>query len=605
MPAMSFLKYLAARLVSKKRKLNQTEFLVGWTSCPPGPFKQPILNYLIHNSKRNQARTLRVILLIYSKFFRNVNLVNRRIRFLLLTILTLLLIALPSQAADRIYLSYGLLGRSIPLEQLETFAETGKSAGTLRSILQRFSADQQTEIQKLLQTQYAVDPVMFDRFAYTSSGEKLLQEVGQIIQSEARQNGFKGIRSAVTLAADDPGGLSILGFLQKFPTDMRIDLRRVLNLVQRISTILKDTKTIVADLNQQTAAIAAQEPHIDFNQLSDPRQAGLVAYQKRVIDLYDAKRDRRFAADLYLPQTSEAPIPLIVGSNGLGAGRDRFDEIAPHLVSHGFAVAVPDHPGSDRQYLRDFYAGLHRENFEATEYIERPRDIQFLLDELERRNPTEFGDRLNTRQVGIFGYSFGGSTALSLAGATIDFDQLETDCQTQMGLVNISLLYQCRALELPRDPVNLKDDRIKAAYLFVPFSKSLFGQMANVEIPIFWQVTDLDILTPLAVEQIPAFTALQASNKYLAVTEGLPHARVTYDALSRITHDTTPWEQLKWIGQDYQNALSLAFFQVYVAQSAAYRSYLRSAYALAIGQAPYRLSLISSFSLQNQSDPDT
>ena len=30
--------------------------------------------------------------------------------------------------------------------------------------------------------------------------------------------------------------------------------------------------------------------------------------------------------------------------------------------------------------------------------------------------------------MGIFGYSFGGTTALSLAGAELDFDQLEKDC---------------------------------------------------------------------------------------------------------------------------------------------------------------------------------
>ncbi|MFM7424241.1 MAG: alpha/beta hydrolase family protein, partial [Elainella sp.] len=228
---------------------------------------------------------------------------------------------------------------------------------------------------------------------------------------------------------------------------------------------------------------------------------------------------------------------------------------------------------------------------------------------LERLNQTELGQRLNLERVGMFGYSFGGSTALSLAGATLNPDFLKTDCQTELGLVNISLLYQCRALELPAQTLDqsLKDDRIAAAFLFVPFGKSLFGpNLAQVTIPLLWQVTDLDILTPLVIEQLPAFAALNppASDSpdalahphpdhYLAITQGLPHARVTYDALSRFTGSSTPWETLKQIAHDYQNALSLAFFRVYITQAEADRAYLTPAYAQAITQPPYNLTLLS------------
>jgi len=104
--------------------------------------------------------------------------------------------------------------------------------------------------------------------------------------------------------------------------------------------------------------------------------------------------------------------------------------------------------------------------------------------------------------VGIFGYSFGGTTALSLAGAELNFDQLEKDCTFPIDVVNISILYQCRALELPRKKVDLQDSRIKAAFVFVPFSNSLFGEngLNRVNIPSFWQATDEDIVTPLLLE---------------------------------------------------------------------------------------------------------
>jgi predicted dienelactone hydrolase len=516
-------------------------------------------------------------------------------KLLPLSILIILLVVLPGQAAERIYFNYSLLGRSVTVNQLETFAKTGNLEGSL-ALLRRFGPELRTQLQAALQVRYSVDPVVVAQFGYTSPGERLFRELGELIQSEAELNGGRGLRSAAILATADPKGVSVISFLRQFPTDIRIDVQRVLSFVQRVSSILKKTQTMVVALNQQTERIAVYEQHVNFNQLPDLRQSGDHSYQKQPFDLYDTKRQRRIIGDLYVPKSTNATIPVIVMSNGLGAGRDRFDEIALHLASHGFAIATLDHPGSDRQRLREFYAGLHRENFDATEYLDRPKDISFLLNQLEQLNQTQFDNRLNLEQVGIFGYSFGGSTALSLAGAEIDFDYLQTDCETETGLVNISLLYQCRALELPRDIASLKDERIKAAFVFVPFGKSLFGKtgIAKANIPIFWEVTDLDILTPLAVEQLPAFAALTTTDKYLSVTQGLPHARVTYDALSRLTQTTTAWEDLKTIAHNYQNALSLAFFKVYVEQDQQYRPYLTAAYAKALTQAPYSLSLVQS-----------
>nr|RNJ67582.1 MAG: alpha/beta hydrolase [Leptolyngbya sp. IPPAS B-1204] len=514
-------------------------------------------------------------------------------KLLVLSAAVVLLLVLPVQAAERIYFNYGLLGRSVTIEQLATFAKTGELEGSL-ALLKWLSPERRAQIQAVLQLRYPVDPIMVDRFAYTSSGERLFRELGELIQSEAYQNGARGLRSAAILATANPDGVSIIGFLQQFPTDMRIDLRRVLAFAQRVSGILKQTQQAVVSLNQQTAQAASQESGLSFEQLPDLRQSGSFVYQKQSLNLYDTERQRQIFGDLYLPITENTAIPVIVMSNGLGAGRDRFDEIAHHLASHGFAIATLDHPGSDRQRLREFYAGLHRENFDATEYLDRPKDISFLLDQLEQLNQTQLGQRLNLERVGIFGYSFGGSTALSLAGAEIDFAYLQQDCQTETGLVNISLIYQCRALELPRDPVALKDERIQAAFMFVPFGKSLFGTtgMAEVTIPIFWEVTDLDILTPLVVEQLPTFAALTTTPRYLSVTQGLPHARVTYDILGRFTAAKTPWEDLKAIAHSYQNALSLAFFKLYIEQDEQYRSYLTAAYAKALTQAPYSLSLV-------------
>jgi predicted dienelactone hydrolase len=531
---------------------------------------------------------------------------RKRFRLPLVCISALALLSIrPVQAAETISLSYGPLGFSIAVADLETFAQTGKADGSLGFFLKRFSPEQQNQIRAVLRSSYDINPVTVAQFTYTSSGEQLLQEAGELVRTPNRQNGFYGIRSASILAAADPEGLSIINWLRLFPTDIQINLGNVLQFQRHIASLLRQTKQSVAELEQQSEALAASEGSIDYAARPDLRQLGNFPVSMQTLTFYDASRDRSLTTDVYLPnQPDRVRIPTILVSNGLGARRDRFMELAQHLASHGFAVVVPDHPGSDRQRLQDFYRGLYRENFAAEEFIDRPLDISFLLDQLEQLNQTEWQQRLNLHQVGVFGYSFGGTTALSLAGATFDFDQLQQDCDTQIAITNISLLYQCRALELPRSIPELKDDRIKAVYLFLPFGRSLFGQtgISQVNIPVLWEATNEDFLTPLVIEQLPAFSWLSAPNQYLVVSNGLPHARITLDLINGLTNQERDWQQLRLIIQNYQNALSLAFFKAHVAAEEPYFVYLKASYAQALTEQPYTLSFVRTLSFQAGED---
>ena len=574
-------------------------------------------------------------------------------------------IATPTRAAERIHFQYGLLSVSITRHDLETFTETGEASGSLRQILARLGPEAREQFRGALQARYDIDPVLVNRFSYTSPGTQVLQEVGDLVQTESGQNGFYALRASLTLAATDPGGLTLLNVLQKFPTNIRVDVSRALAIDNDLNTLLTQTQQAMEQLAKDTDAIATTEPTIDFTTLPDPRQIGEWQPSVQTLQLHDPGRDRTIALDLYLPDIEErqkakrrqkakgrrqkskntpAPtsptthhlpnsyrdashfsnaerhtntnhqpltinhqphpkskiqnpkFPIILISNGLGAHRSRFDELALHLASHGFAVAMLDHPGSDRQRLQEFYQGLHTENFDATEYIDRPLDVSFVLDELTRMNAEHFGDRLNPNQAGVFGYSFGGTTALALAGAEMDRDHLQQECDRRTSLFNISLLYQCRALELPIESPDLHDPRIQAVYVFVPFSSAIYGPqgMAKVEGPVFWEATEQDILTPLVMEQLPAFSWLAQDagmgNRYLAVTEGLPHARLTLDVINRLTNQAIAWEDIKPITETYHQMLTTAFFQVHLAQNNGYRPYLQARGMQYLTQEPYRLN---------------
>lgn len=495
----------------------------------------------------------------------------------------------PANAAEKIYVRYQFVEFSLAVADLEAFATTGEVSDELGFYLNRFPLDRQVQARQFLQARYDISAVAMARMSYTYAGDRLLSRAGEMLQTPSGINGWYAIRSALIQSAADPGGLSLINFLRYFPTDLRLNLTEILAFIGEFSSLRAEIDATMRELQAvaEPAAIEAASLQRDL------RQTGTIVGVKQTLTLVDTQRDRSVVVDLYLPQVP-SPAPVLILSNGLGARRQRFEPLANHLVSYGFAVVVPDHPGSDAERQRAFYAGFYPEPFDAEEYIDRPLDITFVLDELDRRNASELGDRLNLDQVGMLGYSFGGTTALSLLGATIDFDHLEQDCGSDLNIFNISILYQCRALELPRRSVAFKDDRIKAAFLFVPFGRSVFGQagLSQVNRPVFWSATDADILTPLSIEQVPPFAWLSSPEKYLVVADGLPHTRVVLQLMNRFMATPLSGDEASLVTQNYLNAMSVAFFKVHVAQQREYQSYLQAPYLQQLDEAAYPLYLV-------------
>jgi predicted dienelactone hydrolase len=144
-------------------------------------------------------------------------------------------------------------------------------------------------------------------------------------------------------------------------------------------------------------------------------------------------------------------------------------------------------------------------------------------------------------------------------------------------------------LELPRNQPSLKDDRIQAAYMFVPFGHSIFGRQKQdkISIPIMFQVVDRDFLTSLLEEQVPLFNSV-GKNSYLVISEKLPHSNVTLSKEVQLSQAKT-----SQVAKTYQNLLSLVFFQSYIAEDPSYIPYLSTAYLQAIAQKPYNLHLLA------------
>ncbi|PSB32541.1 alpha/beta hydrolase [Chlorogloea sp. CCALA 695] len=501
----------------------------------------------------------------------------------------------PTFAAQRIYASYAALERSISIDALELYAKKGIINDDLAAYAKYAKPQVMQQLRRVLITRVNLEPVAISQFLYTPQGEDLLQRIGQIIQTESRQAGVYALRSALILAAADDEGLTLLNVLRHFPsTSIRVDLRRSLQFADEVEIIINRTNQAIASIAKQ-AETEASSAVTDFSQLPDLRTNGRFKWNKQTLTLSDRRRDRVYIADLYIPVTSR-PAPVIVISHGLASDRTTLAYLAIHLASYGFAVAVPEHPGSNTEKLRSLFAGRANTADEPSEFINRPYDVSYLLDRLQALDADDPTYELNLNQVGVIGQSFGGYTALALAGAPINFPQLQKDCEDRVNAWNISLLLQCRALALPVTQYNLRDSRIKAAIAINPLSSSIFGEdsLSQIKIPLMIVSSSDDTVAPALSEQIIPFSWLTTDKKYLVLLEGGTH----FSTLSEPDPNTSPlalpfpiYGAYPNLVKRYMRAVSVAFAFSYVASDAQYLPYLSSSYTSAIAQkvSPVRL----------------
>lgn len=511
---------------------------------------------------------------------------SRQLTALTLSILSLSALDIKKvYSAENIFAVYTPFIASLRVDSLEQFAKDGTVNPNLRFYLNlaRVNEEQTAEFRKALTTPVVVDPVLISRILNTDEGERLLNYFGSVINIRGGRNGKYILRGALVKAALEKDGLSLINVLRKLAVDVQIDIPQALKYTDQIRLVLEGSELFAGEIANLATIEAESNPSIDFNKLTDIRKLGPMAVTNSTLNLFDSKRNRRFYVKLYQPQQLTPNNPVIVFSHGLSSRPEDFANLATHLASYGYVVAMPQHPGSDIIQTENFIAGFSRQIFVLNEFIDRPLDITFLLDELTRLNGTEFDGKLNLESVGVGGHSFGGYTALAVGGAKIDFKNLENSCNLSFGNINTALLLQCRALNLPRENYNFRDPRVQAVFTMNPVNAAIFGVngLNDVKIPTFFGAGSYDPATPFVFEQARTFPYLNSENTYFQLQEGQAHVDFSQldagisDLVQTVGNLTLPSPYLL---DEYTNSMALAFFRVHLNNDENYRVYLQSAY---------------------------
>ncbi len=497
--------------------------------------------------------------------------------------------ALPSSAAERLNLRLGPFEQSVAVGDLEQFAKTGNIPPTL----QLYAPVLTPQVRKSLTSRLQLDPnfggQIVDELLKSPSGRQLLTSLQQAVPGLT----IEQLQASFWLAARQANGLDAIGVLKAIPQEtVTVDVTQAIGLASQLNFSYWKSQAVSSLLER-----SLKTENSDFRSSFDPANPGSESVQQQTLSLYDRARSRNLPVDLYWSDKTQGPLVVLVP--GFEANRSFLAYLARHLASHGLTVAAIEHPstarnGSPISFNLD-------QLVPAKEFIDRPKDIQFILDELTRlnREPGSLQGKLNTQQVTVIGHSLGGYEALALAGAELNLDELRQFCRSGNLLQRVPADWlQCAATGLSEHRLSLRDPRVVQAIALNPAIGQIFGKsgLSQVATPTLILTGTDDTLAPAFSQQLQPFIQLP-SPKYLLTAIGSTHLSVSDPAsfVGAIAQGTLVKERR---GQDVAplrrllQGVSLAFIKQTTPDAKTYAPFLTSAYAqsLSTPDLPLRLN---------------
>jgi predicted dienelactone hydrolase len=423
----------------------------------------------------------------------------------------------PSAAADQMNLRFGPFEQTVNVSDVEIFAKTG----TIPEALQIYAPVLTPEVRKGLSSKVAIDPKLgsrvIDDLLKSPSGKQLLETMKLALPGLTPEQ----LQVGLSLAAKQANGLDAISVIKAIPQKtVTVDISQAMAIASKLNWGYWKTQAMGTLLQ---SSLAAEETTPPFSAPFDATAVGKETVQQQTLSLTDTKRQRTIPVDLYWSQNSKSP--LVVIAPGYEANKEFLAYLAKHLASHGFTVAALEHPPLARNGKINLEQLLP-----ATEMVERPQDVSFLLDELAEINRSgDLTGKLNTQQVMVIGHSLGGYTALALAGGELNLDELRQFCSSGSVLDRVPADWlQCAATKLPEKTLNLRDRRVVQVMALNPAIGHIFGKsgLAKVDTPALILSSTEDALTPALSQQFQPFTQLPAP-KYLLTAIGSTHLSVS------------------------------------------------------------------------------
>jgi Alpha/beta hydrolase of unknown function (DUF1400) len=146
-------------------------------------------------------------------------------------------------ALEKVTVKYGAVDVTLPMSDLQSFAQTGKPSTQLQSVL---SLAKQTpeSVREILTREVALDSQLVTRLVNTYFGEIVLKQLGDVAYSPTtRPQSASALRDALVAASKD-GKISLMEVMQSYsPSALEVDGNQAIAIYQRV---IKDMQELQA-----------------------------------------------------------------------------------------------------------------------------------------------------------------------------------------------------------------------------------------------------------------------------------------------------------------------------------------------------------------------
>ena len=181
-------------------------------------------------------------------------------------------------------------------------------------------------------------------------------------------------------------------------------------------------------------------------------------------------------------------LPLIVISHGNGGSSLSHHDTAVALAQAGFVVAAVAHTGDN-----------HADQSRAASMLDRPRHISRVIDHMLTKWPGR--DHIDAARIGVFGFSSGAFTALTVVGGAADLGRIAPHCQQRPGDYPCQLVARQPAATAAMVAAMVqpdRDTRVRAAVVAAPALGFTFTQasLGAISVPIQLWRAEQDVVLP-------------------------------------------------------------------------------------------------------------
>jgi predicted dienelactone hydrolase len=436
-----------------------------------------------------------------------------------LTIGMLLSLVLPAQAAEQLTLKFGPFEQTVNVGDLDRYAQTGDVPRNLQFVKPFLNDKMRQGLKARLNLSPSMGQKLTDEVLKSPSGVKLLETIKPALPGLTPEL----LQAGLSLAIRQFNGLDALGIIKAIPQEkITIDVSQAVAIASQMNWSYWRTQAMTTVLQDSLKV----DDKIAFKPPFDATTIGPFEVSETTTRLTDPRRQRDLKFDTYLPQssataTAETRPPLVMIAPGYEADRRFLTYVAKHLASYGFTVVALQHP-----FVADQGKISLDRLIPPSEFVDRPRDVSFILDELTKDNQAQF----STDRVMVIGHSLGGYTALALAGGELKLDELRAFCNGGSVLERVPADWlQCNATKLPDKTMNLRDKRVQQVVALNPAIGQIFGKsgLGQVDIPTLVLSSSEDSLAPAFSQQFQPFMQLPKEKRYLLTSIGSTHLSVS------------------------------------------------------------------------------